>query len=213
MMASDYDNLEHALHLHDEGFCVIPLRRDGSRKIPAVKWAQYQHERPTNDELYRWFGRRDYLPAIVTGRISGITVIDCDSATAAAECERRGVRSSVTQRTRRGVHLVFRFAGERCGVGIGGIPGVDRRGEAGYVCAYPDSRLWTREAILSAGVSPDTAVLVQANAAEYTDDAMWIDGEVVWDDYRQAWRHDYTDTDGRHSLWIDGKTYQLIEST
>jgi hypothetical protein len=211
MMASDYTNLELALHLHDEGFCVIPLRNDGTRKVPAVRWGDYQHERPTNDLLYRWFGRWDCLPAIVTGRISGITVVDCDSATAFAECSRRGIVSSVTQRTRRGVHLVFRHAGERCGVGIGGIPGVDLRGEGGYVCAYPDALGWTRAAVHETDLAPDTIRLYQHAVERVPED--FEDGVVEWDDYRQAWRHDYTDGDQPCSIWLDPKTHQIVAST
>lgn len=211
MMAGDYARLELALHLHDEGFCVIPLRSDGTRKVPAVRWGEFQHARPTNDQLYRWFGRRDYLPAIVTGKISGITVVDCDSASAVAECARRGIRSSLTQRTRRGMHLVFRHAGERSGVGIGGIPGVDMRGEGGYVCAYPDSATWTRAAVFEADLAPDAFRLYQHAAAPAADD--FLEGTVEWDDYRQAWRHDYTDGDDHHSIWLDPKTHEVISST
>lgn len=148
-------SLALARHLAAEGFCVIPLLRGG--KKPAIRWKRFQSHRPTDEQLVAWFGGGELEPAIVTGAISGITVIDCDSPGAIAECEARGIRSSVTQRTVRGLHLVFRHAGERNTVRVDGMAGVDRRGEGGFVRAYPDAIAWTREAVAAASVAPRPA--------------------------------------------------------
>ncbi len=144
--------LDLARHLASEGFCVLPLLPGGKR--PAIRWKRLQTERPTDAELVEWFDHHDYEPGIVTGELSGITVIDCDSPEAVATCEATGITSSMTQRTRRGLHLVYRWNGERNTVRLNGMPGVDRRGEGGYVRAYADSAAWTRAAVEAAGITP-----------------------------------------------------------
>jgi hypothetical protein len=155
MFAMPSDSLALARHLASQGFCVIPLLRGG--KKPAVRWKRFQATRPTAAELFAWFADGDLEPGVVTGAISGITVIDCDSPEAIAACEDRGIRSSLTQRTARGLHLVFRHRGERNTVRVDGMPGVDRRGEGGFVRAYPDSLGWTREAVEAASAAPQPA--------------------------------------------------------
>lgn len=139
-------NFALAYGLLSEGLSVIPLLAGG--KMPARRWKSYQYEHATIAELVQWFVENDYEPAIVTGEISNITVIDCDNADAVDDCIASGIESPMKQRTKRGVHFVFRFGGERNTVRVNGIDGVDRRGEGGYVKAYPDSGAWTAESIL-----------------------------------------------------------------
>jgi hypothetical protein len=170
--------LDLARHLSSEGFCVLPLLPGGKR--PARKWKRLQAERPTDAELVEWFGVNDFEPAIVTGAISGITVIDCDSPEAAAMCEARGVQSDLRQRTKRGVHLVFRHAGERNTTGLNGMPGVDRRGEGGYVRAYPDSIAWTREDVNAAGHAPSVASFETASRQRRSVDKTTPRSESFW---------------------------------
>jgi hypothetical protein len=148
-------SLTLARHLAAQGFCVIPLLRGG--KKPAVRWKRFQTQRPSDSELVAWFAAGEWEPAIVTGAISGITVIDCDSLDAIAACEARAIRSILTQRTSRGLHLVFRHGGDRNTVRLDGLAGVDRRGEGGFVRAYPDSLSWTRAAVEAADVAPRPA--------------------------------------------------------
>jgi len=133
-----------------EGFSVIPLLEGG--KIPARKWKKYQTQYATVLELVEWFIDNNYEPAIVTGEISNITVIDCDNADAIDSCIESGIESTMRQATQRGVHFVFRYNSERNTVRVNGIQGVDRRGEGGYVKAYPDSGYWTAESVLMCGV-------------------------------------------------------------
>ena len=139
------DRFRLAYGLWCEGLSVIPLLAYGKR--PARKWKRYQTQMAELQELIEWFVLHDYSPAVVTGAISGITVIDCDSAEATREALGSGYRTTMRQRTRRGVHLVFAHDGERNTVRLGGSQGVDRRGEGGYVRAYGDSYLWTRSKI------------------------------------------------------------------
>ena len=68
---------EYAKEYQDRGWNPVPLWPDSKR--PMIKWKKYQEVRSTSEELKKWFlGTRNNI-AIVTGKISGITVIDCDN--------------------------------------------------------------------------------------------------------------------------------------
>ena len=72
------DTLHFAFEYLDRGWPVIPV--DG--KTPATAWSAYQKELPSTKQVRRWFssgGRKNYNLAIVTGRYSGLVVVDCDS--------------------------------------------------------------------------------------------------------------------------------------
>jgi hypothetical protein len=211
-------NLLLARKLAREGFVVIPLLRDAKR--PAVRWKRFQTERPTDAELVEWFSDTDHEPAIVTGELSGITVIDCDTREAA---ETWPAPSPIRQTTKRGMHFVFRWNGERNTVAIGGVRGVDRRGEGGYVVAHPECVHWTRDRIDGCEVAPPIAceagtVFEEAEASERSPRAssgkreQWdatTGEECVWDESRKAWRHDYVDGGRLCSFWIDAETGDL----
>ena len=148
----DNDRFSIAYGLVLEGFSVIPLGSSGKR--PARKWKEFQNRQPTISELVSWFYDNDFCPAIVTGAISGITVIDCDSIDAINAMLDSGVESRLTQRTTRGRHFVFSYAGERNTVRVNGFQGIDRRGEGGYVKVYADAGSWTRESVAMAPSLP-----------------------------------------------------------
>ncbi len=139
-----------AYHLLEQGFSVIPLCTTNKR--PARRWKRYQTALATVADLIEWFCDNDYSPAVVTGALSGITIIDCDSPEAAAVATLSGLASRMTQQTKRGVHFVFRHSGERNTVRVDGMDDVDRRGEGGYVKAYPECGEWTRGDVQSAGL-------------------------------------------------------------
>jgi hypothetical protein len=61
-----------ALGLADAGNSVIPIPPDGTKR-PAVRaWKSYQHERPSPEQIKRWFGMEP-LPgiAVIGGAVSG----------------------------------------------------------------------------------------------------------------------------------------------
>lgn len=63
------------------GFSVIPL----NGKIPAIEWKEYQTRYPTEQELEQWFADDTKNIGIVTGKISGITVVDVDAKSGGLE--------------------------------------------------------------------------------------------------------------------------------
>lgn len=64
-------------YLNKYGWAVIPCGKD---KKPLIKWEKYQRQFPTEKEVKRWWGDHPEANiAVITGRISGLTVIDVDS--------------------------------------------------------------------------------------------------------------------------------------
>ena len=124
--------LAHAmLYVERFGMSVIPMTED---KKPAIKWAEFQERRPTVKELLDW---PKMNLAIVTGAISGICVIDCESREDAEWFWRnRGTSPAIVQ-TKRGFHLYFRHPGEKVMNGTHIEDRYDVRGDGGYVLAPP----------------------------------------------------------------------------
>lgn len=60
------------------GWSVLPIKKN--TKIPHVKWKKFQSQLPTEREIRQWFKKWPSAQiGIVTGRISGVFVIDFDS--------------------------------------------------------------------------------------------------------------------------------------
>src|SRR5206468_3487336 len=104
-----------------EGRSVIPV--DPRTKRPAIKkWEPFQTRPPTDDELEAWFGGgnpKRHGVGVVTGRISGLVVIDGDGGRknghrrqGPRELKRLGVPATRWRRTPHGgVHALFEHPG------------------------------------------------------------------------------------------------------
>jgi putative DNA primase/helicase len=131
--------LNSLFYYRRKGFSVIPIKTKG--KTPIIEWKQFQEERATRKQIESWW--RDYPNAnigIVTGAISDIVVIDCDSKTAAKAFEKTypEAKSTLQVVTGRGKHFYFRWAdGIRNNVASRLGEGIDVRGEGGFVVAPP----------------------------------------------------------------------------
>jgi hypothetical protein len=72
----------------DHGWSIVPQLP--GQKQPRVKWKDYQSERPTANQLLRWFRRwPDAGPAVVLGTLSNLLVVDVDGEDAHKELLRR----------------------------------------------------------------------------------------------------------------------------
>jgi len=118
------------------GFSVIPLEPQGKR--PEIPWKQFQSRQPSDEELLEWFAKDRRNLGIVTGEISRITVLDIDSEDAMKLAAGRGLPPTPRVRTGKGWHLYFAYE-----PGLGNfqrrddLPGIDLRGDGGYVVAPP----------------------------------------------------------------------------
>ena len=116
------------------GFSVIPLGKD---KRPLLEWREYQTRQPALEELREWFRNEPPAIGIVTGRISGIVVLDIEHD---AVFDKKYLPPTVIARTGGGGwHYYYRYPE---GVEIKNSvkkldPKIDIRSDGGYVVAPP----------------------------------------------------------------------------
>lgn len=131
-MSQELKALRAAIKLRcDFGFSVIPI---GENKVPAIKWAEYQDRKPEYSEIVDW---PFYNVGIVTGAISGIVVVDCDSRDAANRFWNEVSRTPVVVTSKRGHHFYFKHPGGYIMNGCKINEYYDVRGDGGYVMAPP----------------------------------------------------------------------------
>jgi hypothetical protein len=131
----------------ERGWSVIPL---AGKRPTLASWKEYQSRRATEDELRAWFGDKSANVGIITGRISGLVVVDCDSPADAEWWLKTYPQSPLIVHTGGGgVHIYYQMLREvevrnrtkLCGRAI------DLRADGGYVVApasiHPSGRLYT----------------------------------------------------------------------
>ena len=132
------DCLEAALHYAAMGLSVIPVRPD---KKPWVAWAQYQNQPADEPQIRDWWKQWPGAGvAIVTGQISGLVVVDVDTAEGQEQVEALLPESLLTPISRSqsgGWHYYFRHPGGTVSNSTRTLPGVDIRGDGGYIVAPP----------------------------------------------------------------------------
>lgn len=126
------------------GWSVVPVWPGG--KQPAVAWQDYQHRLPTEAEVTEWYRR---WPAagvgVITGYVSGLVVLDVDVGHGGGHSLRRltarhgPLPPTVAARSGGGgthvyfAHPEFETVRNRAGL----RPGLDLRGDGGFVVAPP----------------------------------------------------------------------------
>ncbi|MCG6537071.1 MAG: bifunctional DNA primase/polymerase, partial [Syntrophales bacterium LBB04] len=133
------DTLRYAEHyVHDLGFSVIPIKPEDKR--PLLKsWLEFQNRKPNNEEITSWFKDTDSNIGVVTGSVSGVTVVDVDPD---ADSERLAALLGpnpdvpVVGTPRGGFHLYYNYYKDIRNR-AGALRGVDIRGDGGYVVAPP----------------------------------------------------------------------------
>lgn len=137
---------------------MIPLSI--TSKKPLNAWAEFQTRTPSHEELDDWFengapttsGKRVdvFNLALVTGTISGIVVVDADNDAAVSYAKKNGLDSPFVVETSRGQHFYHQHPGHgaRFPNKVGGsgrdwpqVPGLDFRGDGGYVVMPPSIKV------------------------------------------------------------------------
>src|SRR5581483_2464612 len=116
------------------GACTHPGKR------PLIPWAPFQSRLPTATDLHTWWNRwPDANTGMATGTQSGVVVLDGDGEAACADIRVRGLGEGPRLLTGRagGEHFWFAHPGHVVGNFAGRIPGVDFRGDGGYVLLPP----------------------------------------------------------------------------
>ena len=142
-----------AIQYTSMGWSVIPLLL--STKTPAIPWTRYQTEIADEETIADWVTHgvpdgnggftKAFGLAVVTGKLSGIVVVDCDNQDAATYAiNEMGLFSTFTCATTRGMHMYFKHPGFEVRNKAGGtgrdwpaVAGLDLRGDGGYVVAPP----------------------------------------------------------------------------
>jgi hypothetical protein len=128
--------LKTALWYQHRGYAVIPIQRN---KKPFIKWEKYQTEMPTTDEINQWWKKWPGANiGLVTGGVSGIDVVDCDSEQG-RDALNEFLPDSITMpisKTPKGWHYFFRH---RPGLsnGVRVITDCDLRTAGGYIIVPP----------------------------------------------------------------------------
>ena len=132
--------LAAALSYVKRGFCVIPIQ--AHEKRPLIAWEEYQDRAATEEEIKTWWAKwPEANIGIVTGAISGLVVIDLDSEEAKNNLKEMlpgyDLMAVPRSRTGKGWQLFFKHPGTPIQNRAGIIPGLDVRGDGGYVVAPP----------------------------------------------------------------------------
>jgi hypothetical protein len=140
-------NLDAALAYCAAGWSVVPARVTGKRAL--VTWKPWQQTAPDPTQLRIWWRRwpRANL-AVITGRVSGVVVIDVDprhgGLDSLAELEAtsgRSPRAAVVETPSGGTHLYLAHPGWRVPNSQGRLgPGLDVRGDGGLALLPPSCR-------------------------------------------------------------------------
>lgn len=115
------------------GWTVVPVVK--GEKRPAINWKDYQNRKPTNDEIKEWFKDPDTGCGIITGRTSGVIVVDEDSYKAQG-IEARLETPLVVKTGGGGKHYYFKYQ-EGVHNSVNRNNAIDVRGEGGFVVVPP----------------------------------------------------------------------------
>ncbi|HEX8011513.1 MAG TPA: bifunctional DNA primase/polymerase [Casimicrobiaceae bacterium] len=127
----------------ERGWSVIPIEPGGKR--PLVAWEEFQRRIAAVDEMDDWFWRWSHANiAVVTGALSRLVVLDIDPEHGGAgslddleEQHGRLPRTIEAATGSGGRHVYFTHPGRIVHNRVGLLPGVDLRGDGGYVVAPP----------------------------------------------------------------------------
>ena len=144
------------------GWSVIPV---GIDKRPLIPWESYQHQRATPEVIKDWYKKYpDAGVAVITGVISSIFVVDVDPRHGGDLAPYGLLPATWVVRTGGGGwHFYFKGI-QSCRTGI--VPGVDIKGEGGYVVAPPSGH-------------PSGSQYVVEVETEVTDPPAWLLALIV----------------------------------
>ena len=127
-----------ALQYHVNGYSVIPI--DPKSKRPLIKWTEFQKNHADESQLEKWFDKKTPPNVgVVTGKISGITVVDIDVKESESTPLKTFPPTYTVKTPSGGYHLYYEY-NDKVQTGSNQypqFPHVDIRNDGGYVVAPP----------------------------------------------------------------------------
>jgi hypothetical protein len=134
MIADDIKRYQREL-----GWSIIPVKKQD--KVPYVSWAEYIDRHATEDEIDKWASKFPKMNiAVITGRTSGVVIIDIDTQEGKEHLKRYVPNDIVTPMCSTpslGLHLYFKVPTVPITNSVRFLPGVDVRAERGYAIIPP----------------------------------------------------------------------------
>jgi hypothetical protein len=115
------------------GWSIIPI---GSEKKPLIKWKEYQDRKPSLEDIEKWSTHKSLTGfALVTGKISGVVVLDLDQG---SKFDTKALPATPHSQTGSGGHHFF-FKQPESSIpnATSFIEKTDFRGEGGYAILPP----------------------------------------------------------------------------
>ncbi len=139
--------LEAALKYRELGLSVFPV--NPKDKTPAVpSWLKYQTKQASIEEITEWFGKMNHQGiAIVTGKLSNLFVVDFDKYKPEFNEEITlqyfpdTIETPTVKTISGGLHLYFEYPDQDISIRAAVLPGVDCRGQGGYIVAPPTKNI------------------------------------------------------------------------
>ena len=123
-------------HIIKQGRSIIPV---AANKQAMVDWKEYGRRLPRPDEIERWIASSPPRWAVVTGFLSRLVTLDFDGEAGLERMRRLGLKPH--RRTPHGCHVDFEWEGSALKTGAL-EPGVDVRGENGYIIVLGEGYDW-----------------------------------------------------------------------
>jgi hypothetical protein len=146
------------------GYSVIPIRPKA--KEPLIKWSEYTQRYATEKEISQWFESDENNVGIVTGKLSGLLVLDVDGKEGLESLQKISLSSNTIAATGKGKQLFYQPpTGMQISNSVRFLPGLDLRSEGGYVVAAPSIHpngkryLWLNGPLKSSQLPPFPDVL------------------------------------------------------
>jgi len=124
---------------------LLPVKTDADGKQEQTgtgkakrTWELFQKAQPQPETVTAWLKRAPEMNiAIVCGAVSGIVVLDIDSEEGEAIAREKGLPRTPVVKTGKGRHYYFKHPGMPISNFARKLPGVDLRGDGGYVVGPP----------------------------------------------------------------------------
>ena len=122
------------------GWSIIPVGLD---KKPLCRWKEFQTRRPTPDEFAAWCSSAPPALAVITGKLSGVVVVDFDGENGRKLVEKYGLKPHIRTGSG-GYHLYIVYPGwyvltlnSKTKQQLAALfPGLDIRADGGYAVFY-----------------------------------------------------------------------------